>query len=355
MCRKTCCFSVLSSKRAGEHVPSLGRKIGWVRRIGHVESYRFASRNSSARAVFERARPRDAVSSAQSGSRTGVLALHQPSLGRKIGWVRPIRRIKISRFWLKNCRARPGSGRARTTTAAVEKPVQGTLSRPRRILSAARAARPPANPPGARPPACLPVARPTERRARTRRLHLLRARACCTARCTARWTTLVCRFVCRLQERTPAHGWRASPTAPSAHCRAWACAPWPAPPSPALPGPPRWCPAPPRLASLGRARPAPTCPAPLVPPRPTRPGAGQVCARGNLRPAGKRRGPPTSAEARPQAQRPARSRCWAAPDPTLPRPPAGPPASATTRVTLDSSNVTYMTRIIGSAPAAGTN
>ena len=87
-----------------------------------------------------------------------------------------------------------------------------------------------------------------------------------------------------------------------------------------------------------------------------RAGAGRgVCARGSSRPAGKRRGPLTSAEARPQAQRPARSRCWAAPDPTLPRPPAGPPASATTRVTLDSSNVTYMTRIIGSAPAAGTN
>jgi hypothetical protein len=33
-------------------------------------------------------------------------------------------------------------------------------------------------------------------------------------------------FVCCFQERITAHGWRASPTAPSAHCRPWACAPW---------------------------------------------------------------------------------------------------------------------------------
>ena len=146
MCRKTCCISVLSSERAGEHVPSLGRKIGCVHRLGHVKSYRFAWRNPSARAVFKRARPRYAVSSAQSRSRTSVLALHQPSLGRRNGLVRPIGRVQISRFWSKNCRARPDSGRARTTTAAVEKPVQGTLFRPRPAPT-----RPPAFPP-ARPP-----------------------------------------------------------------------------------------------------------------------------------------------------------------------------------------------------------
>jgi hypothetical protein len=145
MCRKTCCISVLSSERAGEHVPSLGRKIGCVHRLGHVKSYRFAWRNPSARAVFKRARPRYAVSSAQSRSRTSVLALHQPSLGRRNGLVRPIGRVQISRFWSKNCRARPDSGRARTTTAAVEKPVQGTLFRPRPAPT-----RPPAFPP-ARP------------------------------------------------------------------------------------------------------------------------------------------------------------------------------------------------------------
>ena len=184
MCRKSCCSSVLSNKRAGERVASIGRKIGWVQRIGHVKNYRFASKNPSARAVFKRARPRHAVSSAQPRSRTSVLALRQPSLGRRNGLVRRIGHINISQIWSRNCRARPDSGRARTTNAAVEKHVQGTLSRLRRILSAARAACPPANPPGARPPACVP-ARPPERRARAH-ASVRRARACCAARCTAR-------------------------------------------------------------------------------------------------------------------------------------------------------------------------
>ena len=77
--RKSCSFSVLSNKGTGERVPSIGRKIGWVRRIGHVKNYRFASKKPSARAVFGCARPRHAVSSAQPRSRTSVLALHQPS------------------------------------------------------------------------------------------------------------------------------------------------------------------------------------------------------------------------------------------------------------------------------------
>ena len=180
MCRKSCCSSVLSNKRAGERVASIGRKIGWVQRIGHVKNYRFASKNRSARAVFKRARPRHAVSSAQPRSRTSVLALRQPSLCRRNGLVRRIGHIKISQIWSRNCRARPDSGRARTTNAAVEKHVQGTLSRLQRILSAARAACPPANPPGARPPACVPTARA--------RAHasVRRTRACCAARCTAR-------------------------------------------------------------------------------------------------------------------------------------------------------------------------
>ena len=154
---KSCCSSVLSNKRAGERVPSIGRKIGCVQRIGHVKNYRFASKKPSARAVFGCARPRHVVSSAQPRSRTSVLALHQPSLGRRNGLVRRIGHIKISQIWLRNCRARPDSGRTRTSTAAVEKHVQGTLSRLRRILSAALAACPPANPPGARPPPCLPA------------------------------------------------------------------------------------------------------------------------------------------------------------------------------------------------------
>ena len=98
---------------------------------------------------------------------------------------RPKEWLGISLIRSRNCRARPDSGRARTTNAAVEKHVQGTLSRLLRILSAARAACPPANPPGARPPLCLP-ARPPERRARARAHPLRRARACCAARCTAR-------------------------------------------------------------------------------------------------------------------------------------------------------------------------
>ena len=277
MCRKTCCFSVLSSKRAGEHVLSLGQKIGWVRRIGHVESYRFASRNSSARAVFERARPRDAVSSVSSVGIAYRRARPAPTQPRPKDWLGSpdqthqnlsilVEKLPCAPWFRAGAHDNCGCGEACSghTIPAAAHTQRGSGG-------------PSARQPARRPPARLPSCRPPDRttRAHAPLASLLRARACCTARCTARWTTLVCRFVCRLQERTPAHGWRASPTAPSAHCRAWACAPWPAPPSPALPDPPRWCPAPPRLASLGRARPAPTCPAPLVPPRPTRPGPGQ--------------------------------------------------------------------------------
>ena len=152
MCRKSCCSSVLSNKRAGERVPSIGRKIGCVQRIGHVKNYRFASKNPSARAVFKRARPRHAVSSAQPRSRTSVLALRQPSLGRRNGLVRRIGHIKLSRIWSRNCRARPDSGRACTTSAVVEKPVQGTLSRSDCSAYSARPAHPPT------PPRCRPTA-----------------------------------------------------------------------------------------------------------------------------------------------------------------------------------------------------
>jgi hypothetical protein len=163
MCRKSCCSSVLSNKRAGERVPSIGRKIGCVQRIGHAKNYRFASKKPSARAVFKRARPRHAVSSAQPRSRTSVLALRQPSLGRRSGLVRMMGHIKISRIWSRNCREPPDScGEAcpgHTIPTAAH--TQRGSGRP------ARAVCPPANPPGARPPACVP-ARPPERRTRAR-------------------------------------------------------------------------------------------------------------------------------------------------------------------------------------------
>ena len=168
---------MLSNKRAGERVASIGRKIGCVQRIGHVKKYRFASKNPSARAVFKRARPRHAVSSAQPRWRTSVLALRQPSLGRRSGLVRMMRHIKISRIWSRNCRARPDScGEACSghtiPTAAHTQRGSGGL---------------PARQPARSPPAPLP-SRPPARTARARaRAHpLRRARTCCAARCTAR-------------------------------------------------------------------------------------------------------------------------------------------------------------------------
>ena len=82
-----------------------------------------------------------------------MLALQQPSVGRRNGLVRPIGHIKISRLTARNCRARPDCGRARTTTAAVEK----LAACSGRIIPAAAhtqcgsgrpSARPPASPPG---------------------------------------------------------------------------------------------------------------------------------------------------------------------------------------------------------------
>jgi hypothetical protein len=76
-------FSLLSEKRAGSPALSeliLGRKQGLVRRIGHLKSFRFASKKPGARVRFERARPKHVVC-----SRTSVLALHHPRFGRKNG------------------------------------------------------------------------------------------------------------------------------------------------------------------------------------------------------------------------------------------------------------------------------
>ena len=189
MCRKSCCSSVLSNKGTGERVPSIGRKIGWVRRIGHVKNYRFASKNPSARAVFKRARPRHAVSSAQPRWRTSVLALHQPSLGRRSGLVRMMRHIKISRIWSRNCRARPDSGRARTISgeawlwrsmSRAHYPDCGAYSaRLGQAGSGGLLARQPAR----NPPARL-RSRPPARTARARAHPLRRARPCCAAPCT---------------------------------------------------------------------------------------------------------------------------------------------------------------------------
>ena len=115
----------------------------------------------------------------------------------------------------------------------VEKHVQGTLSRLRRILSAARAARPPANPPGARPPLGLP-ARPPEPRAHARARIPCGGRARVArpaARPAARW---FCLLLESAHQRT-AHR-RACPL-PRAGVRALACS---APPRPTPPCAPRW-------------------------------------------------------------------------------------------------------------------
>jgi hypothetical protein len=47
---------------------SLGRKNGIVRPIGHINTYRYTSRNPRARPIFERARARNAISSPALGS-----------------------------------------------------------------------------------------------------------------------------------------------------------------------------------------------------------------------------------------------------------------------------------------------
>jgi hypothetical protein len=58
LCRKSCCVSVLSRKRACEPGPSLCRKNGLDLPIGHIKGYRLASKNPGTRAVFGRARPK---------------------------------------------------------------------------------------------------------------------------------------------------------------------------------------------------------------------------------------------------------------------------------------------------------
>ena len=84
-----------------------------------------------------------------------MLALQQPSVGRRNGLVRPIGHIKISRLTARNCRARPDCGRARTTTAAVEKPQP--VEKPLRAHYPGRGAYPVRLGPPVRPPACLPA------------------------------------------------------------------------------------------------------------------------------------------------------------------------------------------------------
>ena len=161
--------------------------------------------------------------------------------------------------------ARPESGRARTIGQLRlwrSLPVQDYPGRGAYLARLGRPVRPPTRPAPTRPPA-FPPARPNSARARA---SLRQARACCSARCTpaARrgWAALVLSAAFKsAQCRTPAHGWHASPTAQSAHCRAWACA------APMVPGP-----FPPRLARQSAARPnlsGPACPAP---PHRARPG-----------------------------------------------------------------------------------
>jgi hypothetical protein len=162
--------------------------------------------------------------------------------------------------------ARPDSGRARTIGQLRlwrSLPVQDYPGRGAYLARLGRPVRPPTRPAPTRPPA-FPPARPNSARARA---SLRQARACCSARCTpaARrgWAALVLSAAFKsAQCHTPAHGWRASPTAQSAHCRAWACA------APMVPGP-----YPPRLArQTERGPPQPvwprlSCPAPPCPAR----------------------------------------------------------------------------------------
>ena len=156
----------------------------------------------------------------------------------------------------------PG-GRARSDNCGCGEAYSG-LSWPRRILSAAGAARPPADSPGAHPPACLP-ARPTEQRARAR----IPAAGSRVLLGPLHGPLGGAGFICCFQERTVPH--TSARLARVAHC------PKRALPRVGLRGPDgaRGSPAPPRPASLGRARPAPTCLAPLVLPRPTVPGQDQ--------------------------------------------------------------------------------
>ena len=84
---------------------------------------------------------------------------------------------------------------------------------------------------------------------------------------------------------------------------------------------------------------------------PTRTACGPACKRSGPPDPGPDAGPPPTRPFRRRA--PARARS-VSPTPLVPCH-SCPPASATTRVTSDSNNVTDMTRIIGSAQAAGTN
>ena len=54
-------FQCYQESVVGEPVPGLGRENGLVHRIGHATNHRFASRNPSAHAVFERASFSNAV------------------------------------------------------------------------------------------------------------------------------------------------------------------------------------------------------------------------------------------------------------------------------------------------------
>ena len=78
-------FVLLSGMRAGSPVLSeliLGREQGLVRRIGHLKSYRCASKNPGARVRIESARPKHVFCRRRE---TSVLALHHPRFGRKNG------------------------------------------------------------------------------------------------------------------------------------------------------------------------------------------------------------------------------------------------------------------------------
>ena len=99
--------------------PSVCRKNGLLRPIGHLDGYRFASRIPGARPYSGRARSKSVICQLLWDVRTGALALPEPSVGRKNGLYRPIGHLNGYRFASRNPGARPYSGRARSKSVVL--------------------------------------------------------------------------------------------------------------------------------------------------------------------------------------------------------------------------------------------
>ena len=109
-------FVLLSGMRAGSPVLSeliLGRKQGLVRRIGHLKSYRCASKNPGARVRIESARPKH-VFCRRRESVPACWPCTIPASAERMAC--PIGHITCSRFGSRNRSVCPDSGRARTKT-----------------------------------------------------------------------------------------------------------------------------------------------------------------------------------------------------------------------------------------------